>query len=367
MLAKSPSVCFVIDSPINAFIASLIGRQFKAVHIIYCWDPVCKNIDEYRLVSKSLLHDLNVVSEHVIEIDSVCFWNGDKSRLLSSARQALLPLIGDYPKATVYFGNCFTNPVALALKKLTNLVHLYHGPSDFATILFPNSHPSLLALKYFVKKILGRETYQIDNPHYPIYSLLNFPSNNRFQFLNFYDFHSSSVEDVLAPLSRMLNGPDVNVMLLLAADEPEPGDNNLSNICKYLQPHYQSVDALVKADKLDNFVLWLKEHRSYQPLSVEERSLLQGEFSKLGCEVKFVSDYLPIQYRSLPGECILKYGNVHYIIAEPSSFLFNVAGSSTIPIAVVSFFEPYRNNSQISRNAELIAINELLAHPVRVY
>ena len=95
--------------------------------------------------------------------------------------------------------------------------------------------------------------------------------------------------------------------------------------------------------------------------------MLSGEFSKLGCSVRFVADFLPHDYRSLPGECILRYGRVDYVIAEPSAFLFNIAGSSVTPVAAVTPFAPYRDEGQLGRNGEFMAINRLLVQPSRVY
>jgi hypothetical protein len=367
MAVKINSVCFIIDSPVNALMASLIARESKKVHVIYALDPDRKDIDEYLRVSRALLDGLNVVSENVIETDAARFWGGEKNDLLPAARQALAPLIKQHPRGTVYFGNCLTNPVALALKRFSKVNHLYHAPGDFVSMLFPQGNPLKSALKNLVKRILGLELYKIEVGDFPIYSLLNFASQKNFQHLDFNDFSSKAVETILAELSRELDVPGKNIMLLLAGDEPEPGDNNPSNIAKYLKPHYQAVETLMKADGLDSATLWVKEHKSYIPLTGEERSLLAGEFSKLGCSVRFVADHLPKDYRSLPGECILRYGKVDYVVAEPSAFLFNIASYQVTPVAAVTPFAPYRDRDQQGRNAEFIAINNLLANPCRVF
>lgn len=366
MTVKLPSVCFIIDCPLNALMASFLARQSEAVHVIYALDPARKDIDEYLRVSKSLLDGLNVVSENVIEIDTARFWGGEKNDLLPAARQALAPLVEHHAQGTVYFGNCLTNPIALALKHFAKVNHLYHAPSDFVSMLFPQTNPLKSGLKNLVKRILGRELYKIEIGDFPIYSLLNFASQKDFQYLDFNDFSSKAVETMLAELSRELDGTSRNIMLLLAGDEPEPGDNNHSNIAKYLQPHLEAVETLMHEHRLQKATLWIKEHKSYLPLVAEERALLADGFSRLGCSVQFVADYLPKAYRSLPGECLLKYCHYDHIIAEPSSFLLNVSGSINA-VAAVSSFAPYRNADQIGRNNEFLKINELLAKPCRVY
>lgn len=364
--AKLRTTCFVIDCPLNALMASFLGRQSEEVHVIYALDPARKDIEEYLRVSKILLEGLNVVSENVIAIDSARFWGGEKNGLLPAARKALAPLIGHHAKGAVYFGNCLTNPVALAVKRFAKVNHLYHSPGDFVNMLFPQGNPLKSGVKNLIKRILGRELYKIEIGDFPVYSLLNFASQKNFQHVDFRDFSSMAVETVLAELSRELDGPSKNIMLLLAGDEPEPGDKNPSNIAKYLQPHLQSVERLMQEHGLQQANLWLKEHKSYFPLVEEERALLVDELSRLGCSVRFVADYLPKAYRLLPGECILKYCHYDHIIAEPSSFLLNVAGSIDA-VAAVSPFAPFRNADQIGRNNEFMKINALLAKPCRVY
>ena len=367
MNLKIEKVCFVIDSPMNALVASLIAHEASHVEIIYVFDPQRKDIAEYLRVSRALLSNLRIHSEQVIEFDSLRFWGGEKNDLLPAARQSLAPLIPQHPRGTVYFGNCLTNPVALALKRFARVNHLYHAPGDFVSMLFPQGDPWKTAIKNLVKRVLGLELYRIEVGDYPIYSLLNFAVQQNFRHLDFQDFSSVAVESILAELRRELDAPGSNIMLLLAGDEPEPGDNNPSNIAKYLKPHYQAVETLMSADVMDSATLWVKEHKSYFPLTGEERALLSGEFSKLGCSVRFVADFLPHDYRSLPGECILRYGRVDYVIAEPSAFLFNIAGSSVTPVAAVTPFAPYRDEGQLGRNGEFMAINRLLVQPSRVY
>jgi hypothetical protein len=360
------SACFVIDCPLNALMASFLGRQSEEVHVIYALDPVRKDIEEYLRVSKILLEGLNVVSENVIAIDSALFWGGEKNDLLAAARQSLAPLLERHAKGTVYFGNCLTNPVALALKRYARVNHLYHAPSDFVSMLSPQPTPLKSFLKNAVKRVLGIALYKIEIGDIPIHSLLNFGARKDFQHVDFNDFSSEAVEAVLVALSQELDGTGGNIMLLLAGDEPEPGDNNYSNIAKYLQPHLQAVERLMLEHGLQQARLWLKEHKSYLPLTAEERTLLADVFSQLGCSVRFVADYLPKAYRLLPGECILKYCHYDHIIAEPSSFLLNVAGSINA-VAAVSPFAPYRNADQIGRNNEFMKINALLAAPCHVY
>jgi hypothetical protein len=361
------TVCFVIDSPMNALIASIVAREASRVEIIYAFDPQRKEVDEYLRVCRVLLSNVRLQSEVVIEFDSLRFWGGEKNKLLPAVRATLSRLIKQHTAGTVYFGNCLTNPVALALKRFAKVNHLYHAPGDFVSMMFPKENSLKSALKNLIKRVLGREIYKIEVAEFPIYSLLNFASQTNFHYLDFNDFSSKAVEKILVELSRELDGADSNIMLLLAGDEPEAGDKNPSNIANYLKPHSQAVRDLMTADGLSSATLWIKEHKSYFPLTNGERSLLVGEFSKLGCSVRFVADHLPKEYRSLPGECILRYGKVDYVIAEPSAFLFNVSGSRVIPVAAVAAFAPYRDNDQRGRNEEFMAINRLLVHPSRVY
>ena len=279
----------------------------------------------------------------------------------------MAPLIRGHTQETIYFGNCLTNPVALALKHFVRVNHLYHAPGDFVHMLFPRESRLKSSLKSLIKNIIGMELYKIEIGDLPIYSLLNLVSQKNFAYLDFNEFSSKIVEGSLVSLSQALNTSENNIMLLLAGDEPKPGDNNASNIAKYLKPHFQAVEVLMNIEGLKCATLWIKEHKSYFPLSHDERALLANDFAKLSCDVRFVTDYLPKEYRSLPGECILRYGRVNYVVAEPSAFLFNIASSSVTPLAAVTPFSPYRDLGQQARNAEFLAINNLLVQPSKVY
>jgi hypothetical protein len=194
MAVKLRSACFIIDCPMNALMASFLARQSEEVHVIYALDPARKDIEEYLRISKLLLGGANVVSENVIAIDSARFWGGEKNELLAAARQSLAPLIERHAMGTVYFGNCLTNPVALALKRFALLNHLYHAPSDFVTLLFPQPNPLKSRLKDLVKRLLRLALYKIDTGDIPIHSLLNFGTREGFRHIDFHDFSSDAVE-----------------------------------------------------------------------------------------------------------------------------------------------------------------------------
>jgi hypothetical protein len=318
-------------------------------------------------VTRELLSGLPLGSEDVITFDSARFWGGEKNALLPAAREALKPIAGRQPANTVYFGNCLTNPVALALKHFTPVNHLYHAPGDFVSMLFPVGNPWKTRLKNLVKRVLGRELYMIEPGDLPIFSLLNFKAMPRFAHVDFRDFDSGPVRAKLAGLIGQVTPGRTHIMLLLAGDEPEPGDKNPSNIEKYLPPHLQAVRQVMEDDGVVAATVWVKEHKSYLPLTAAERDALTQTFAGIGCDVRFIADHLPADYRTLPGECILRYCPFSYIVAEPSAFLFNVAGSHVVPAAAVTAFTPYRDIYQQGRNSEFMAINKLLVVPSRVY
>ncbi|MBF9040339.1 hypothetical protein LSUCC0387_05465 [Rhodobacterales bacterium LSUCC0387] len=360
------SMCFVIDSPINALMASLIAKPDDSVHLIYALDPIRKDVDEYFSVCRALLDGISVVSENLIEIDSARYWAGHTGDLVLAARQALKPLVMRHSSKTIYFGNCLTNPVALAMKRFVNVNHLYHSPNDFVHVLFPRANPYKFHLKSLVKRVTRKELRAVERKGLPIYTLLNLLDSNEFAYLDFNSFSSNSVETMLVELSRQLDAKNSNIMLLLSGDEPEPGDKNHSNIAKYLQPHLEALQKLHSEQRLQQSTVWIKEHKSYLPLASGERALLSEGFSKLGCEVKFISDYLPENCRLLPGECILKYCTFDFIVAEPSSLLLNVS-SGVSSVAAASPFIPYRDPDQVGRNNEFLKINELLVRQCRVF
>lgn len=360
-------ILFIIDSPMNALIASIIGKFSTEVSIIYAFDPERKDIEQYKKTLKDILHNLKIKSEMDIEFDSQKFWGGKKNDLLPSIRNQLKIFFNDKKDGNwLFFGNCMTNPVALATKRFYSLNHLYHAPGDFIHLLFPYENKFKSFFKNIVKKILKREIYKIEKSELPIISLLNFKNISNFQYIDYRLFESKIVMKKLNKLRRIIKKPGNKVLLLLVGDEPEPGDKNYSNINKYLKPHLDTLSHLINKKHLLNPTVWIKEHKSYFPLTKKERNLLIASFNTLNCNSKFIADYMPKSYKNLPGECILKYCNFDFIIAEPSAFLFNVSGTKIFPIAALSQFQNYRNSDQISRNEEFIKINSLLLNKVEV-
>lgn len=349
----------------NALVASLILREVSNVRIIYVFDPERKDIAEYKLVTRALLCNYSIESEQVIEYDSLRFWGGEKKRLLSTAQQTLIPLVQQHPSGTVYFGNPLTNPVAQALKRLVKVNHLYHAPSDFVGILSPQSSLLKTGIKNLVNWLLYRDVYQIQSGDLPVFSLLNLVSYPSFKFLDFNDFSSSTVEKVLGELIQAVRCTGKNIMLLLAGDEPAPGDNNYSNISKYLQPHADALEMLMRDKNLQGATVWVKEHRSYRPLELKERLQLRCALELQAVRVEFISDYIPRTYRLLPGECIIRYCKFDHVVAEPSSLLLNISHSIKASLAV-SQFVPFRDDNQRNRNREMVYLNSLLAEPCEV-
>lgn len=363
---NSEKVCIVIDCPINALMAALIGRHWAAVDVIYAIDTKRKDLTEYKYIFDLMLTNLRVERVTVIDYDSALFWGGKKNDILPAIRKQLKTLIHSHGSDYLYYGNCLTNPVALALKRFSEVNHLYHSPSDFLSLIFHEKYNLSQSLKGFVKWLLRRELYKIEKGDQLICSPLNFASEGLFEYIDYREFTSKSVGATLSGLTAKLIGQKNRIMLLLAGDDPEPGDNNPSNILAYLVPHLSAVQLLMADVKIEKACVWIKEHKSYLPLNEAERHFLAFEFDRIGCEVYFVSDFIPVEYRLLPGECILKYCQWDHIISEPSSLLLNVAGAINA-VAAVSPFAAFRNADQIGRNNEFLKINNLLTHPCRVY
>ena len=185
-------------------------------------------------------------------------------------------------------------------------------------------------------------------------------------YIDFRLFESKIVMKKLNKLKIAISSNENNILLLLVGDEPEPGDNNHSNIVKYLKPHLKSLSYLKSEKNCNVSTVWIKEHKSYFPLTKIERNLIKNSFKNLNFKTRFISDFMPKSYKNLPGECMLRYCNFDYIIAEPSAFLFNVSGTNILPIAAYSQFQDYRNTDQISRNDEFLKIKNLLNTKVKV-
>lgn len=368
MNLKIEKVCFVIDSPMNAMVASLIARDASQVEVIYAFDSKRKDLDEYLRVSRVLLSGLKLHSEQVVEFDSARFWGGEKNDLLLAASQVLAPLIEPHARGTVYFGNCLTNPIALALKYFVKVNHLYHAPGDFTNILFPVDGKTTRIFKRIIKKFLGIPLYEIEKSDYPLFSLIDIPAVHNNICLDFMSFSFLEIEKLLAPLIEVVNCEGSSIMLLLSGDDTvEPGDKNCLNIEKYIKAHSDAVARFIRENSINNPHIWLKEHKSYLPLSARERDALLREFASLGCKASFISDYLPHDYRLIPAECILRYCPFVGVLSESSATLFHSAKAKIQSVAIVSFFNEFRATDEINRTLEYLRLNKLVENKFEVY
>ena len=58
MKIKFEKALFIIDSPLNAFMANIIGQKFENITMIYCLDSNLKNNDQKEQIIDLLLKNL---------------------------------------------------------------------------------------------------------------------------------------------------------------------------------------------------------------------------------------------------------------------------------------------------------------------
>ena len=288
-ILKKPMV-FIIACPMNAFMSSILGNYSNKVSLIYAFDSKRKDIKKYKKTFKDLMSNLKIVEEFDIEYDAQKFWAGKKNQLLPPIRKMLKKCFKDKKMTDwLIFGNCLTNPVGLAAKTFGNLNHLYHSPGDFFDLLFPKENKIKSWIKNCIKNFLKLEIYKIEKTKLPIYSLLKFKSTNFFHFIDYRAYNCDLVKNKLNKLRKSIRKQENNILLLVAGEEPEAGDKNFYNIKKYIKPHLLALAELKLKKKLSNSVVWVKEHKSYFPLSNYERNLLKKSFKTLNFKTKFVS------------------------------------------------------------------------------
>ena len=369
MKSDSSRLVIILDSPMNAYVISLLEQKFDSVEVIYAIDPSAKNEQEYVSMFRLLLSNLHIASEVTFHYDSKSFWTIDRESVVQELSFKLKKIIKANDSVTTYFGNALTNPVAAAAQRLVNLNHLYHSPTDFSFLLIDRKLQESVksVVKYFVGKVLGRRSAYVALENGAIFTLVDFQKlfPKQFSHINYLKFSLPLVEEPLKPLIAQLSMQRNRIVLLLAGSEPGPGDENPSNIRLFLKPHLDAVAKLMREDDFSEATVWIREHRSYIPLSADERALLVEHFTVLGCIVFFMSDFIPLNFRLLPAECIFRYCHFDYLIGEPSSLLLNIAGGPIKLVAACSQFVPFRDKGQLERNNDFIKMNEMLGNSCR--
>jgi hypothetical protein len=280
----------------------------------------------------------------------------------------MAPIINQHGSGTVYFGNCITNPVALALKHYGRVNHLYHAPGDFTNILFPSGGAITRFVKRKIKSLIGIPLYEIEEAQYPFYSLVDIPSVTLNEYIDFMAYELSEIKKILTPLIDAVGYENKGILLLLSGDDPvQSTGTNHSNIEKYIKAYSSALDRFVQDNFITDASIWLKEHKTYLPLNSLEREALHREFASHGWKTKFISDYLPKGSQSIPAECILKYCQFEGVLGECSATLFHAAKVNIRAVAMASHFYEYRTKNEIDTVQEYLRLNKLVEKKFEVY
>ncbi|TGL59765.1 hypothetical protein EHQ58_08470 [Leptospira ognonensis] len=351
----------IIDSPINALMLSQVLESNFELHIIYVFDPKRKNVTEYMETMKLILSGIPIASERLIEIDSDKFWEG---RVKESVDHGFLV---DLKKANIdsftIIGNYKNNPVAKILFEMTEMIFLYHSANELQEIA---DDKLSFKLKTFIKRILNGKLKLA-----ALFKKQIIISPIRIQFPSLKTIHVDLVKAQYGiQFDRKLpeKGDFVHIMLLITGDEPvHPGDANPSNFLKYLEAHVRSVQLVLRSENLKAQIrVFVKEHKSYLPLTKEERGALTKDLREIGCEVIFVNDILPKTLRVIPGEMLLSFLKIDILTGEASAFLLNCAGSSVSCYISVTQFSSFRTKEEEGRTQAFLHINQMLTKPANV-
>lgn len=351
----------IIDSPINALMLSQVLESNFELHIIYVFDPKRKNVTEYMETMKLILSGIPIASERLIEIDSDKFWAG---RVKESVHFNFLEdLKKENLDSFTIIGNYKNNPVAKTLFENTEMIFLYHSANELQEIA---NNKLSFRLKTLIKRILNGKLKLA-----ALFKKQIIISPIQIQFPSLKTIHVDLVKAQYGIQfdSKLPEKEDfVHIMLLITGDEPvHPGDANPANFMKYLDAHVRSVQMVFKSENLKGPVrVFVKEHKSYFPVTKEERDALTKSLQEIGCNAIFVNDILPKNLRVIPGEMLLSYLNIDILTGEASAFLLNCAGSSISCYISVTEFSPFRTKEEKGRTEAFLHINHLLTKSAKV-
>ena len=135
-------------------------------------------------------------------------------------------------------------------------------------------------MRFYLKKLLFLEHGHIQKGDHKILSLINFKDDKNFQFIDYSLFKSNKVKKILYKLSLKTKNQENTIIQLLSGDEPLVGDDNYFDVKKYAESHIQGVIEIMKRFNLATAQIWLKEHKSYKPLSKLDKKYLQNFLAK---------------------------------------------------------------------------------------
>lgn len=291
------------------------------------------------------------------------FWSNESSRVQQMAKNFLRDLdLGKYDKI---YCNSSTNPFSEIVQRMKIFEHLYHSPSDFIHLyptIFTDESKVITYLKSLIKNLYLHKRYT----QKPIFSPLALTIPNKFVNLNhaYNATCSDKLKQCLHHWEKNVTKSNKNILMLLSGEEPKAGEVSSYGIEKYLSSHTQGIIELSQHLDVQQHTIYIKEHKSYKPLSLDEKKLIRQDLENYVQNVEFVSEILPLYFTNLPGEILCLRGNIEIAIGEPSSLLFNVVEYTTQCYAIISAFGEVRDCYQKTRNSSFMKMNKILKNPV---
>lgn len=354
-----PKTLAIIDCPINVFTLRCLLRDDDDVDFIVALPDHLPTDYDYYL--SDFFNKSNSIRKFYYSHPD--FWS-DRSNVTQRSAKKLLQ---DYEleKYEMIFCNSSTNPFSITVKNMKTFEHLYHSPSDFIE-LFPTIFIPGKSLYKRLKSIIKNIYLHHRVTSKPIYSPLALKIPNK--FVNFKgvnaSLYSQDLKQCMDLWDKCISISKKNILMLLSGEEPRAGKVSSSRIEKYLKSHSQGIIELSKYLDITQHTIYIKEHKSYDALSREEKHLICLELERFVDKVEFVSEILPSYYRNLPGEMLCNQGNIEIIIGEPSSLIFNVTGYVPDCYAIVGPFDEVRDPEQMDRNRMFMKMNKILKNPV---
>jgi hypothetical protein len=348
----SENALFIVDSPINLLMVSLLQDTFDHIDILFALDTKVKSSESYLSLVHHLCSPDKLRHLSFITYDSSRYWNGKRFKGLtaSSFEGNLFRLVRRY---SAVYGNVVTNPISRIASKFRKVNYLYHSPVDLE-----------LGLLKIDATLLDSTRIVAPNK-----TLIKLPEGSAVRSLKFYDHRSATInneESLLAQFRSATQSTGRNVCLLVSGLEPSPGDTNILGIEQFVDHHVAGVSDASNALGETFDCIWIKEHRSYRGMGQVDRMLLQEAFLREGYETRFINLELDSSLHLIPGELILNSGNFGAVIGECSSLLLNMSHTNIRPVILSSAFRSVREPDQLDREAQFLQVNSQLWRPVIV-
>ncbi|SFV02736.1 hypothetical protein SAMN02910342_03060 [Butyrivibrio sp. INlla21] len=319
---------FVIDSPITAFMVSILSNECP-VNLILERKSGLETDDASKLLLNFINSCISVKSMKHVEVPPRFFINSIEINKIWKIRKSTRKLYDEYSNDVVFVGAQTSTFMRSIPRKYNNIIYLYHGLTDLFQweILNERKWSFVSTLQEFIiGKIIGM-------PHstwchywaYNAYSLCKL-NNEHERWLNVYDFKSPVIEKELRVLGKYKDNKRNILFLPIFTRHSVDGVDSDTSIydernCKFLLSHIDKDDRV-----------FIKYHPWLYRANDNIKDSLTQKIRDMGIEAYDIVELIPesVGGAIVPTEVICNYFTFNKIITQDTSTMWYLTDNHQI-------------------------------------